>query len=395
MKLLHNIELAYCTNVHRGSTWEETFHALENYVLRVKNLVCPDKPFAIGLRLGATAAQSLADSKTLLSFQNWLEEKNCYVFTINGFPYGEFHGTRVKEEVYRPDWTDPDRLDYTLLLFEILEQLLQPGEEGSVSTLPGSFKEFHAPGKIPELVFENINRCALGIEKIRQKKGLDLHLGLEPEPLGSFETTEETICFFEQLHRFAQSPHLKEIIGVNYDCCHLAVEYEDAQEGLNQLADADIRLSKLHLSSALRAEPSSKNLQLLQSFVEEVYLHQVVVGKKGKILRRHKDLDLALAHANSGNQEMGDEWRIHFHVPLHASPCSTLHDTKQHVLDTLDWLARNPNACRHLEMETYTWEVLPTELQSVEVVEQVAKEYEWTLDALSQRKLANGEPSIS
>jgi hypothetical protein len=393
MKLLHNIELAYCTNVHRGSTWEETFHALENYVLQVKNLVCPDKPFAIGLRLGATAAQSLADPKTLLSFQNWLQEKNCYVFTINGFPYGEFHGTRVKEQVYRPDWTDPDRLDYTLLLFEILEQLLQPGDEGSVSTLPGSFKEFHAPGKIPESVFRNINRCALGIEKIRQKKGLDLHLGLEPEPLGSFETTEETICFFDQLHGFAPSPHLKEIIGVNYDCCHLAVEYEDAQEGLNQLADADIRLSKLHLSSALRAEPSSKNLQLLQSFVEEVYLHQVVVGKKGKILRRHKDLDLALANANSGNQEMGDEWRIHFHVPLHASPSSTLHDTKQHVLDTLDWLARNPNACRHLEMETYTWEVLPAELQSVKVVEQVAKEYEWTLDALSQRGLANGKPS--
>ena len=182
---------------------------------------------------------------------------------------------------------------------------------------------------------------------------------------------------------------------MNYDCCHLAVEYEDAQEGLDQLAEAEIRLSKLHLSSALRAEPSTKNLHLLHSFVEEVYLHQVVVGKKGKILQRFKDLDLALAHANSGNQELGDEWRIHFHVPLHTSPGSTLHDTKQHVLDTLDWLARNPNACRHLEMETYTWEVLPTELQSVEVVEQIAKEYEWTLDALSQRGLANGEPCTS
>ena len=389
MKLLHNIELAYCTNVHRGSTWEETFHALENYVLKVKGLVCPTEPFAIGLRLGATAAQSLADPKTLLSFQQWLEQKNCYIFTINGFPYGEFHGTRVKEQVYRPDWTDPDRLSYTLLLFEILEQLLQPGEEGSVSTLPGSFKEFHPPGKIPEAVFKNINQCALGIEKIRQKKGLDLHLGLEPEPLGSFETTQETLSFFEQLHEFAQSPHFKETIGVNYDCCHLAVEYEDAQEGLNQLAHAGIRLSKLHLSSALRAEPTTNNLLLLNSFVEEVYLHQVVVAKKGKVLRRYKDLDLALEKADSKTPEQGDEWRIHFHVPLHASPGSTLNDTKQHVLDTLDWLAKNPSACRHLEMETYTWEVLPKELQSIEVVEQVAKEYEWTLKALTKRGLAS------
>ena len=148
MKLQQNIELAYCTNVHRGNSWEETFHALEKYVLQVKDLVCPSDRFAIGLRLGVNAARTLADPKTLLFFQNWLEEKNCYVFTINGFPYGQFHGTRVKEQVYRPDWTDPNRLSYTILLFEILAQLLQPGEEGSVSSLPGSFKEFHSPGKI-------------------------------------------------------------------------------------------------------------------------------------------------------------------------------------------------------------------------------------------------------
>ena len=84
--------------------------------------------------------------------EKWLEEKNCYVFTINGFPYGNFHGERVKEQVYRPDWSNPDRLEYTVLLFEILEKLLQPGEEGSVSTLPGSFKEFHSAGEIPKLV---------------------------------------------------------------------------------------------------------------------------------------------------------------------------------------------------------------------------------------------------
>jgi hypothetical protein len=112
------------------------------------------------------------------------------------------------------------------------------------------------------------------------------------------------------------------------------------------------------------------------------------VAKKGKVLQRYKDLDLALEHASSKPHEMGDEWRIHFHVPLHASPGSTLNDTKEHVLDTLDWLAKNPTACRHLEMETYTWEVLPKELQSNEVVEQVAKEYEWTLDALTKRGLA-------
>ena len=161
MKLLENIELAYCTNVHRGSTWEETFHALETYVLEVKGLVCPHERFAIGLRLGAKAAKSLSDPKVLSTFQNWLDDKNCYIFTINGFPYGNFHGERVKEQVYRPDWTETDRLEYTVLLFKILENLLQPGEEGSVSTLPASFKEFHPANEIPASTYENLSQCAL------------------------------------------------------------------------------------------------------------------------------------------------------------------------------------------------------------------------------------------
>jgi len=388
MKLLENIELAYCTNVHRGSTWEETFHALETYVLEVKGLVCPHERFAIGLRLGAKAAKSLSDPKVLSTFQNWLDDKNCYIFTINGFPYGNFHGERVKEQVYRPDWTETDRLEYTVLLFKILENLLQPGEEGSVSTLPASFKEFHPANEIPASTYENLSQCALEIDRIKQAKGLDLHLGLEPEPLGSFETTEETLSFFEQLNKHAGNENLSTLIGVNYDCCHLAVEYENASDGLNQLKQAGIRLSKLHLSSALKAEPTMENLKTLQSFVEEVYLHQVVVGKEGNILRRHKDLDIALKEEIEKQYEPGDEWRIHFHVPLHTSPKEPLGDTKNHVLDTLDWLAMNPSVCRHLEMETYTWEVLPSELQTLDVVEQVAKEYEWTLHALQKRGLA-------
>jgi hypothetical protein len=385
MKLSNNIQLSYCTNVHRGSTWEETFNALEKYVLKVKELVCPDERFAIGLRLGADAARTLSDPSTLLAFQTWLEQKNCYVFTINGFPYGNFHGTRVKEQVYRPDWTDPDRLSYTIVLFEILEKLLNRGEEGSVSTLPASFKEFHPVGELPEIALKNINTCALEIERIQQAKDLDLHLGLEPEPLGSFETTPETISFFEQLHNHSGNPKLSKLVGVNYDCCHLAVEFESAQFGLNHLMEAGIRLSKLHLSSALRAKPTSQNRNLLKSFVEDVYLHQVVVGKSGKAERRYKDLDIALQNDVENSDD--EEWRIHFHVPLHASPHGTLGDTQKQVLDTLDWLALNPNACRHLEMETYTWEVLPKELQSTSVVKQVAKEYEWTLKALKERAL--------
>lgn len=389
MKLYKGLDLAYCTNVHRGNSWRETFDSLEKYVLAVRQKVAPKDRFAIGLRLGADAAKELSNPEEILRLKKWLDAKDCYVFTINGFPYGNFHGQRVKEEVYRPDWASQERLSYTILLFEILEQLLEPGEEGSVSTLPGSFKEFHTDETAYSKILENLLHCSDQIDRIKGPKNLDLHLGLEPEPLGLFETTPETVSFFGKLHEKSNGREtFSHNLGVNYDCCHLAVEFEKAEEGLNLLGKEGIRLSKLHLSSALRVKPTHQNLKALEGFVEEVYLHQVVVGQNGRILKRHKDLDLALSASETQPEFMGDEWRIHFHVPLHSSPGNGMEDTGNHVRRTIDWLARNPEKCKHLEMETYTWEVLPENLRSQDVVQQVAEEYFWTLEVLRERGLA-------
>src|SRR5438132_3496909 len=142
MKLKHGLHLAYCTNIHRGEDWDETFDSLQKYTMAVRARVAPNQPYAIGLRLSDVASRELGEPKTLHRFKGWLEENNSYVFTINGFPYGRFHGTRVKEQVYLPDWTSQERLAYTNLLFDILAQLLPPDVEGSVSTVPGGFKEF-------------------------------------------------------------------------------------------------------------------------------------------------------------------------------------------------------------------------------------------------------------
>ena len=389
MKISNQAHLAYCTNVHRGNSWAETFDSLEKYVMQVRKKVSPDQRFAIGLRLGAEAAKELSDQAEITQFRRWLYQNDAYVFTINGFPYGNFHGSRVKEQVYRPDWTALQRLDYTLLLFSIMEQLLEPGEEGSVSTLPGSFKEFLPNQEIPQVMIKNLDTCALKIEEIAGPKKLDLHLGMEPEPLGMFETTPETVAFFSHLFEQASNQEImRKRIGVNYDCCHLAVEFEDAHEGLDSLVSNGIRLSKLHLSSALTAKPTEQNIHRLKDFIEPVYLHQVALGKDGKCVGRIKDLDLALETQKAGNLTEADEWRIHFHVPLHASPGGDLGDTRIHVIDTLFWLSKNPEACRHLEMETYTWEVMPKELQAGTVVEQVAREYKWTLEQISKIGLA-------
>ena len=136
MRLNHGLHLAYCTNVHRGETWPETFAALDRHVLAVRERVCPGRRYAIGLRLSDLASRELSEPETLLAFRRWLDRHDCYVFTINGFPYGQFHNSRVKERVYQPDWTQPERLAYTCRLFDLLAALVPSGVEGSVSTLP-------------------------------------------------------------------------------------------------------------------------------------------------------------------------------------------------------------------------------------------------------------------
>jgi hypothetical protein len=391
MKLRSGTELAYCTNVHRGETWAETFAALERHTLPVRRRVAPGRSYAIGLRLGQRAAAELAQAGNLLAFQRWLAAHDSYVFTINGFPYGSFHGTRVKEQVYAPDWSTPDRVAYTLQLFELLVQLAPPGAACSVSTVPASFKGFVAaePAR-KKAIFANLTACGRRIAALARKTGRDLHLGLEPEPCCLIETSAETVDFFAEWRasdRAVEGEGLLRHVGVNYDCCHLAVEFESATAALDRLARAGLRLSKLHLSSALRVRPDAAGRAALAAFVEPTYLHQVVVGRANShdVRRRFTDLPDALADAEPPRPD--DEWRVHFHVPLHAAPGAPFADTRDHLTDALDWLAAHRGACTHLEMETYTWEVLPPALR-LPIEEQLVREYEWTLAALAARGLA-------
>lgn len=389
MKLNHRLHLAYCTNIHRGEDWRETFDSLKNHALAVKDRVCPDDPFAIGLRLSNRAAEELSDAATLREFQNWLNGHDCYVFTINGFPFGRFHGTRVKEQVYRPDWTSPERLAYTNRLFDLLAQLLPPDIEGSVSTLPGSFKKFITSAEQEKAIRDNLWRCVEHIAAISARTGRKFHLGLEPEPLGWFETSAETIRFFEQLR--AEHPgdaRLDEHLGINYDACHLAVEFEEPQEAIGALQKNGVKISKLHLSSALKVRPTPETRRALAAFADDIYLHQVIVRTGNKQRLVYEDLAPALdSTAAMANPEIA-EWRIHFHIPLHSPATGWYQNTSSHVTGVMDLLKENPALCSHLEMETYTWEVLPPELKNRNVVDQLAAEYDWTLKRLAERGLA-------
>jgi sugar phosphate isomerase/epimerase len=382
---LASSHLSYCTNIHPAETWEETRKVLATHVLAVRDrlrndgTLAPDAPFAIGLRLSAVAATELLTGENLRDFKNWLDETNTYVFTINGFPYGSFHGTRVKERVFQPDWTDPARLDYTKDLFRILAGIARPDTGASVSTLPGSLKAFKAD---ESLIRAHLLELADWLEALAQETGHDLHLGLEPEPLGHFENTEETLAFFERLHAEAKDAGvIRRRIGVNYDACHFALQYDGAWESLDALVHAGIRISKIHLSSALALDPRDPAaLTAIRGFEEPTYFHQVLLRSATGSVARFYDLAEFFKAVESDGIDLKKypEARVHFHIPLDAQPAAPLRSTLDQTREVLDWRRDHPASCRHYEIETYTWGVLPSGLHRP-VEEQIAGEYGWVI----------------
>jgi sugar phosphate isomerase/epimerase len=377
--------LSYCTNIHPAESWAETFAVLGTHVLAVRDRLRAtgdlgaDEAFAIGLRLSAVAARELLEGNHLVEFKEWLEDTNTYVFTINGFPYGSFHGTRVKEQVFKPDWTEPERVAYTKDLFRILAAIARPGTGASVSTLPGSHKTFHAEEK---QIIENLIGLAEWLEELALETGQDFHLGLEPEPLGHFENTSETLAFFDRLHEAAPDAGvIRRRIGVNYDACHFALEYDEALKSLDSLTDAGIRISKIHLSSALALDPRDPlALAAIRVFNEPVYFHQVLLRRADGSVTRFIDLPafFTAMEASTIDPASYEEMRVHFHIPLDAEPAAPLRSTRDQTAEVLQWQKENPLACLHYEIETYTWGVLPEDLQRP-VEEQIAGEYAWVL----------------
>jgi hypothetical protein len=232
----------------------------------------------------------------------------------------------------------------------------------------------------------NLWRCVEHVARVSERAGKKLHLGLEPEPLCYLETSGETAEFFDQMRQERPGDaRLAEHLGVNYDTCHLAVEYEEPRDVVKTFQAHQIKVSKIHLSSALKVKPTPEARARLAAFADGVYFHQVIERSADGAIRRYRDLDLALESAGAISDPESTEWRIHFHIPLHSRPGPPFDTTTPHLLGLLDVLKEQPNLCSHLEMETYTWEVLPPELKNRSVVDQLASEYEWTLRELSAR----------
>ncbi len=381
------IHLTYCLNVHPGESWAENFQAIRDQTLRVRDDLGLDGLFGLGLRLSAQAAHDLTVPEAFEDFRAFLDWEGLYVFTINGFPYGQFHDTAVKQSVYAPDWRTHERRDYTRRLADLLARLLPEGVSGSISTVPGSYKPWIAGSDDVQQMTAMLCDTVAHLNLARHETGRDICIALEPEPDCYVETTDEVIAFFTGplleygVAHLTHRHHLGEAeardairrhLGVCFDTSHLAVEFEDLAASLTALKKAGVRIGKVHLSAALEAPATPAAAEQLQQFVDPVYLHQVKARTADGSITSYDDLPPALAATGQAD----DTRRIHFHVPLFFERLGELTSTNS-LLTGAFAAALRAGATEHIEIETYTFNVLPADLQTGGLTQSIAREYDW------------------
>lgn len=393
--------LSYCTNIHAAHGWENVQEKLNHYVPALKERLAPDQSFGIGLRISGLESKELLEGDTLKNFKQYLDERGLYVFTVNGFPYGDFHSQPVKENVHAPDWRDTERVDYTFRLIDILAELLPNDMQGSISTSPLSYKRWVDLNDAAtwELFTLHMIRIVNKLVKLREERGIHIHLDIEPEPDGVIENSVELVKFYEscllktgatQLARMfdvsaeVARQHIRDHIQVCFDTCHVAVAYEDPAEVLERYEALGIKVGKIQISSALKIDLAHDMEQReamktrLEQFKESTYLHQVLQRNADGTITQYPDLPQALPHIHNPEAV---EWRVHFHVPIFIEEYGGLQSTQDTILKTFDLLKEKPFS-DHMEVETYTWDVLPKDLKT-DLLESIDRELKWVLDVLS------------
>lgn len=375
--------LGYCTNVHAGASLERTLANLQRHAVAVKQRVSPDAPMGIGLWLSAQAVRQIIAGDRCAELRDWLRDRGLYVFTLNGFPYGDFHDSTVKHRVYSPDWTQASRYEYTLQLARILVELLPEEGEGSISTLPlGWGAGMRSSSGALEAAAMWLTDLVHQLARIELDTGKLIHIDLEPEPGCAFDTSEGAVRFFEEYLLGSADDHsVRSYLRICHDVCHTAVMFETQREAMERYRAAGLSVGKVQLSSALDVDFEAMDDEgaraaagELALFAEERYLHQTMVRDPQGRCVFHEDLPQALGPANGRPR---GRWRVHFHVPIHLGRIGQLRTTRDHVEAALPAALRH--GVRHFEVETYAWDVLPESIQVEELAAGLAAEMRWAI----------------
>ena len=388
--------LTYSTLVHPGDTWSEMWDSLTRYVPQVKARVAPHGSFGVSLRLSASSAQTLsADPGERQRLKEFLDSHDMYLYTVNAFPYGPFKNTIVKKQVYEPDWRSDERAIYTMQVADILAEIGGANVNPSIQSPPLGFKPRVTGPDVVAAYTRQVIRVVAHLVKLKQRTGRTVTLALEPEPYCFLETTEEALDYFKN-HLYATdsvrsimtqtglSKPQAEVcaarsLGMVYDICHQAVEYEDIGASLRALADAGIPVFKLQEAAALHMPKVTQNtVDALRPYADTVYLTQTIERRNGKITRY---LNLEDAFAAWDKDPGPREWRTHVHVPVFLDDLGEFKTTRFAIEDALAF-HKKYKLSPQLEIETYTWDVLPDNLKTGDIVEYVQREIEWVKSQL-------------
>src|SRR5215471_9497140 len=390
-------QLTYSTLVHPGDNWDEMWNSLTTFVPKVKARIAPKERFGISLRLSASSAQTLVTNPNKrVELKRFLDENDMYLYTVNAFPYGPFKNTIVKEQVYEPDWRTDERTQYTINVAEVLGEIAPEGTSPSIQSAPLGFKPRVTGPDVVASYTDHVLRVAARLVDIASRTGRTIGLSLEPEPFCFLETTDETVDYFTnhlysgkaaaRLAKLAGIPiseahaALRRHVGTVFDICHQAVEHEDISLSLQKLVNAGIPIFKLQEAAAVYIpEVNTKTIAALEKYADTIYLTQTIEKKDGQY-SKYLNLEDAFAafKANPGSRE----WRTHIHVPVFLDDLGAFRTTRFAIEDALRYHKANPLSLQ-LEIETYTWDVLPDSLKTGDIVDYVSREIEWVQGQLA------------
>lgn len=389
--------LTYSTLVHPADTWEDIWASLRQYVPQVKRNVCPDGPFGVSMRISHASSEALvASPEKRRDLRAFLDDNDMYLYTVNAFPYGPFKNQIVKEQVYEPDWSSESRLRYTMNVASILAEIAPEFVNPSIQTPPLGFKPNATSNAVIEAYAENIRKLVTHVNNIHRYKGRTVTLAIEPEPACFLETTGETVDFFNTALRTEASfrnlagktgatlEAAEEImarhVGVVYDICHQAVEYEDITQSLQALQENRIPVWKLQEAAAMMIpEVTREKVEAVRKYARTIYLTQTHQRTEDGRITRFLNLEDAIAAWEKN--PVPCEWRIHFHVPVFLDDLGPFRSTRFAISEALAF-QKEHRISDQLEIETYTWDVLPDELKSGDIVDYVTREIEWVRSQL-------------
>jgi sugar phosphate isomerase/epimerase len=365
--------LSYCTNVHPAEDLDGVIRQLREYSGPIRRRAGLDV-LGVGLWIPAVLARRLAGSPDDLAvLREVLTAEGLQLHTVNAFPYGGFHNDVVKLDVYKPTWAQPERLEYTMDCAEVLAALLPDGVAGSISTLPLAWREPWTQHD-DDIATAALAALSSRLRELRDRTGKTVRVAVEPEPGCVLDTVADVVGW---LSARLDSGIDAEFVGLCVDTCHLAVSFADPVEAIDQIEAAGLRVVKIQASSALHvSDPSSPAARAaLAAFAEPRYLHQVRESGSADVLTAD-DLPEALTELPGENA-----WRVHFHIPLHHVPSAPLETTADVLRQTVAEVGRRSYSEEvHLDIETYTWSVLPE--PPAGLIEGITAEVEWAMSRL-------------